>query len=144
MRVEADSIDEWFALAGPREADLRAMDALISAHTPDMERRFTTWEHGGAGLGYGRISYRTKAATEPTKIPVLGLAQQKRHLALYACAVIDGRYLAEIYQEQLGKVSCGKSCIRFTRFANIAEPGFVTMLEDVNERYRRGDHLYGH
>ena len=143
MRVEADSLEEWFATAGPRGEDLRLMDELITAHTPDMERAFKDWGFSGAGVGYGTISYRTKAAKEPTIIPVLGLAQQKRHLALYACAVVDGQYLAEKYQDQLGKVSCGKSCIRFTRFDNIDEAGFIAMLADVNERYRRGEHLYG-
>lgn len=77
------------------------------------------------------------------QIPVLGLAPQKRHLALYACVVVDGQYLAERYQDRLGKVSCGKSCIRFTRYDRIDEGGLQAMLADVNERYRRGDHLYG-
>ena len=39
---------------------------------------------------------------------------QKRHLSLYICAVVDGGYIAEARAERLGKVSCGKSCIRFT------------------------------
>ena len=29
------------------------------------------------------------------------------------CAVVEGEYLAEARTGQLGKVSCGKSCIRF-------------------------------
>lgn len=144
MRAEADTLEEWFALAGRREEDLRRMDEAIQVHAPDMERSFRTWEHGGAGLGYGTISYLTKNAKEPTTIPVLGLAQQKRHLALYACAVIDGQYLAEIHRDRLGSVDCGKSCIRFTRFDRISEEGLAAMLADVNERYARGDHLYGH
>lgn len=144
MRTEADTVEEWFAIAGRREEHLRQMDEAIQQHAPDMERSFRTWDHGGAGLGYGTISYLTKGAKEPTTIPVLGLAQQKRHLALYACAVIDGHYLAELYREQLGGVDCGKSCIRFTRFDRINPDGLAAMLADVNERYARGDHLYGH
>ena len=46
--------------------------------------------------------------------PLIALAAQKRHLSLYVCAVVDGGYLAEERAERLGKVSCGKSCIRFT------------------------------
>ena len=143
MRVDADTIEQWFAAAGPREADLRRMDAAITAYAPDMERVFKDWNFGGAGLGYGRIDYRTKSSPTLTQIPVLGLMPQKRHLALYACAVIDGQYLAERYREQLGGVSCGKSCIRFTAYDKLDESGLAAMLTDVNERYRRGDHLYG-
>ena len=46
--------------------------------------------------------------------PLIALAAQKRHLSLYVCAVVDGGYLAEARADRLGKVSCGKSCIRFT------------------------------
>ena len=61
MRVEADSLEEWFATAGPRGEDLRLMDELITAHTPDMERSFKDWGFSGAGVGCGTISYRTNA-----------------------------------------------------------------------------------
>lgn len=145
MRVEATAYDELFAAAGQREADLRRMDAAIVEHAPDLERWFSTGVGmGGAGIGYGTIDYRTKAAKEPTTIPVLGLVPQKRHLALYACVVVDGQYLAEKYAERLGRVSCGKSCIRFTRFDNVDPDGIAALLREVNERYRAGQHLFGH
>ncbi len=144
MRVEAEDIEQWFAAAGRRETDLRRMDATIQQHAPDLERLFTAWSHGGPGLGYGTISYRTRSAPTPTTIPVLGLAIQKRHLSLYACVVVDGDYLAERYAARLGRVSCGKSCVRFTRYDNLDEAGLVPMLQEINERYRRGETLYGH
>jgi hypothetical protein len=143
MLVEAETIDEWFAAAGDREPDLRRMDATITAYAPDLPRLFQAWDAGGPGLGYGVINYQPRSAKTVQQIPVLGLAPQKRHLALYACVVVDGQYLAERYQDRLGKVSCGKSCIRFTRYDRIDEGGLQAMLADVNERYRRGDHLYG-
>lgn len=131
-------IDTWFAEAGPREGDLRAVDELIRRHAPDMPRVLT-----GGMLGYGLLPYQPRSARTPTDLPVLSLANQKRHLSLYACAVIDGQYVAELYADRLGKVSCGKSCIRFTQAANLDEGGLAQMLSDLNDRYARGEKLYG-
>lgn len=131
-------IEAWFAGAGPREADLRAVDALIRQHAPDMTPGLS-----GDRLGYGVMSYQPRSATTPTDLPVLSLANQKRHISLYAFAVIDGRYIAELYADRVGAVSCGKSCIRFTRVANLDEAGLAEMLADINGRYARGESLYG-
>lgn len=131
-------IEPWFAAAGPREADLRAVDALIREHAPDMPPVLS-----GGMLGYGVLPYQPRSAKTPTDLPVLSLANQKRHISLYACAVIDGHYVAELYADRLGKVSCGKSCIRFTRVADLDEGGLVAMVSDLNDRYARGERLYG-
>ena len=104
-------LDAWFAAAGPREEDLRRVDALVMAAAPGIDRQLVG---GGAGmLGYGLMPYKPKSAKETTQVPLISLAAQKRHLSLYVFAVVDGRYLAEARAERLGKVSCGKSCIRF-------------------------------
>ena len=58
--------------------------------------------------------------------------------------VVDGHYLAERYAARLGRVSCGKSCIRFTRYDNVDETGLIDLLTEVNDRYARGEHLFGH
>lgn len=50
---------------------------------------------------------------------MIGLAAQKNHLSLYVCAGKEGKYLPEIYGSRLGKVSCGKSCIRFKRLEDL-------------------------
>ena len=133
-----DELDAWFAAAGPREKDLRAVDALIRRHAPDMPPVLT-----GGMLGYGILPYQPRSARTPTDLPVLSLANQKRHISLYACALVDGRYVAEIYGERLGRVSCGKSCIRFREAADLDTGGLATMLGDINDRYARGEKLYG-
>jgi hypothetical protein len=106
-------LDAWFAAAGPREEDLRRVDALVMAAAPGIDRQLVP---AGAGqmLGYGLMPYRPRSATETTRVPLISLAPQKRHLSLYVFAVVDGQYLAEARAGRLGKVSCGKSCIRFT------------------------------
>lgn len=131
-------IEAWFRAAGPREADLRALDSLVRRHAPDM-----TPVLSGDMLGYGVVAYQPRSAKAPTDLPILSLANQKRHISLYACALIDGQYVAELYADRLGKVSCGKSCIRFTRADNLDEDGLTAMLTDLNDRYARGERLYG-
>ena len=111
-------LDAWFAAAGPREQELRSVDALVMAAAPGIDRQLV-----GAGsgqmLGYGLMPYKPRSAKETTRVPLISLAAQKRHLSLYVFAVVDGQYLAEARAEQLGKVSCGKSCIRFTSLDRI-------------------------
>jgi hypothetical protein len=104
-------LDAWFAAAGPREEDLRRVDALVMAAAPGIDRQLVGT--GSGMLGYGLMPYKPKSAKETTQVPLISLAAQKRHLSLYVFAVVDGRYLAEARAERLGKVSCGKSCIRF-------------------------------
>ena len=105
-------LDAWFAAAGPREEDLRRVDALIMAAAPGIDRQLVP-AGSGQMLGYGLMPYKPRSAKETTQVPLISLAPQKRHLSLYVFAVVDGRYLAEARAEKLGKVSCGKGCVRF-------------------------------
>ena len=105
-------LDAWFAEAGPREEELRRVDALIMAAAPGIDRQLVG-SMGSRMLGYGLMPYKPRSAKQTTEVPLISLAAQKRHLSLYVFAVVDGRYLAEARAEKLGKVSCGKSCIRF-------------------------------
>ena len=109
----SQELDAWFAAAGPREEDLRRVDALVMAAAPGIDRQLVP-SGSGQMLGYGLMPYKPRSAKETTQVPLISLAAQKRHLALYVFAVVDGQYLAEARAEKLGKVSCGKSCIRFT------------------------------
>ena len=108
----SQELDTWFAAAGPREEDLRRVDALVMAAAQDIDRQLVP-AGSGQMLGYGLMPYKPRSAKEATRVPLLSLAPQKRHLSLYVFAVVDGRYLAEARAEQLGQVSCGRSCIRF-------------------------------
>ncbi len=105
-------IEDWFAAAGPREAELRATDALVVAAAPGIDRQLVP-VGSGLMLGYGLMPYRPGSAKETTQVPLISLAAQKRHLSLYVFAVVDGHYLAEARAGRLGKGSCGKSCVRF-------------------------------
>jgi hypothetical protein len=53
---------------------------------------------------------------------------QKNYVSLYVCAVIDGRYVAEAHKKELGKVSVGKSCIRFKKVEDVNLPALKKVI----------------
>jgi hypothetical protein len=125
-----DEIETWFAAAGPREAELRRVDALVREAAPDLDRRLAPAGSGHV-LGYGFLPYRPRSARETTLWPLVSLAAQKRHLSLYVCAVVDGAYLAETRAERLGRVSCGRSCVRFPSLDRIDTGELAALVRDA-------------
>jgi hypothetical protein len=134
-------IDEWFRAAGPREAELRRVDELVMAAVPGIDRQLVP-AGSGRMLGYGLMPYRPKSAKTTTMTPLIALAPQKRHLSLYVCAVVDGSYIAEARAEQLGTVSCGKSCIRFTSLDKVDSAALSTLVRDALAATKAGDNAY--
>ncbi len=126
----SDPIEEWFAAAGPREEELRRVDALVRDAAPGLDRQLVA-AGSGQVLGYGLMPYRPRSAKVTTQWPLVSLAAQKRHLSLYVCAVVDGRYLAETRAERLGKVSCGRSCVRFTALDRIDAGELAALVRDA-------------
>jgi hypothetical protein len=96
----------------------------------------------GAMLGYRFLPYRPKSAKETTLWPLIALAAQKRHLSLYVCAVVDGGYVAEERAERLGKVSCGKSCIRFTSLDTVNIEELRALVRDSVAATAAGRNAY--
>jgi hypothetical protein len=141
MNVQAASREEYIDIAGPRQADIEKLDQLIREELPNLEPVFFTSTSGGM-LGYGMRPYQPKSAKEPGEWPQLALAVQKNYLSLYVCVVTEGRYLAEKYQSELGKVSCGKSCIRFKKFEDLDLDGLRRMFNEIHQRDARGEILY--
>jgi hypothetical protein len=137
----SDPIEEWFAAAGPREAELRRVDALVRDAAPALDRELVP---AGAGqvLGYGLMPYRPRSAKETTRWPLVALAAQKRHLSLYVCAVVDGEYLPEARAERLGRVSCGKSCVRFTSLDRVDAGELAALVRDAAAVTSSGGNAY--
>ncbi|WP_228395197.1 DUF1801 domain-containing protein [Modestobacter roseus] len=131
-------MDDWFAAAGTREADLRATDALIRGAAPGIDRQLVPMGRAQV-LGYGLMPYRPRSAKETTMWPLLALAAQKRHLSLYVSAVVDGAYLAEARAAQLGRVSCGRSCIRFTALDRVDAAALAQLVRDAVASTARGE-----
>lgn len=102
-----DSIDE------PRKSQIIELDKFIKKSVPKLKPVFAY-----NMLGYGMFHYKTKSGSEG-EWPVIALASQKNYISVYVCAVKDGKYIAESNKEKLGKVSVGKSCIRFKRIEDV-------------------------
>jgi hypothetical protein len=117
MKLEAHSRTEYFAAAGERGAGLRRLDKIIRQSAPGLKPYLLDTE-SMTGLGFGKYHYKYASGKEVDWC-VIGLATQKNHFSLYICLARDGKYLAEIYRDRLGKVSCGKSCIRFKKIEDL-------------------------
>ena len=125
-----DAVGAWFAAAGAREAELRRVDALVGLAAPGIDRQLVP-TGSSSMLGYGLMPYRPRSAKESTTWPLIALAAQKRHLSLYVCAVVDGAYLPEVRAERLGRVSCGKSCIRFSSLDRVDTAELRALVRDA-------------
>jgi hypothetical protein len=137
----SDEIDSWFAAAGDREHELRRVDELITAAAPGIDRQLVP-VGATAMLGYGLMPYRPRSAKVATMLPLISLAPQKRHLSVYVCAVVDGAYLAESRADRLGKVSCGKSCVRFTSLDRVDTDELAALVRDAVAATAAGQNGY--
>lgn len=77
-------------------------------------------------LGYGSFKYLNHRKEE-IDWPIIALANQKNYISVYVCAMDSGEYLAEKNKDKLGKVSVGKSCIRFKKLEDVN----LDVLKDV-------------
>lgn len=112
--VGAGSVDEYFAMLNEeRREQLGVIDDLIRSTVPNLQRYFAS-----NMIGYGKFKY-TDYKKREADWPIIALASQKNYISLYVCAIADGEYLAEKYQDDLGKVSVGKSCIRFKKLDDV-------------------------
>ena len=68
--------------------------------------------------GYGSFQYKNNKKQE-LDWPIIALASQKNYISLYICAVDNGEYIAEKNKKDLGKVSVGRSCIRFEKLEDL-------------------------
>lgn len=130
MKVEANSFEEFFAAAGKWEEPLRALDKLIVAELPDLKRELFSGM-SITMIAYGVQPYKTKSGLEG-EWPLIAIAPQKNYASLYACVCKNGQYLAEKYAKDLGKASCGKSCIRFKKLEDLNLETVKKMLREVS------------
>src|SRR3989344_7804956 len=112
--TKAKSVKEYLhALPPDRREPIEFLHALIQKISPKLQPHFAS-----NMLGYGSFPYKNYKK-EMIEWPVIALASQKHYISLYVCAVQNGKYIAEIYKKDLGKVSVGKSCIRFKKLSDL-------------------------
>lgn len=112
--TKAESVSEYMrALPPERKVPIQFLHTLIQTVAPSLKPHFAY-----NMLGYGSFPYKNYKK-EMIEWPVIALASQKHYISLYVCAADKGKYLAEKYAQDLGKVSVGKSCIRFKKIEDL-------------------------
>ena len=113
------------SLSSDRRAVLTALHKAIRKAAPSLK------PHIAYGMiGYGRYHYRYASGREGDA-PVVGLASQKRYISLYICCCGKDGYLPEKNKKRLGKVSVGKSCIRFRRLEDLNLPVALELVRQA-------------
>lgn len=112
--TRAKTVQEYLQdLTPDRREVIEFLHAFIQKTAPTLKPHFAS-----NMLGYGSFPYKNYKK-EMIEWPVIALASQKQYISLYVCAVINGKYIAETYQKELGKVSVGKSCIRLKKLSDL-------------------------
>lgn len=112
--VKAKSVKEYMRNLPPdRQVIIGSIDKFIRKAAPTLKSHFAY-----NMLGYGSFKYKNYK-NQTIDWPTVALASQKNYISLYICSIIDGEYIAEKYKNELGKVSVGKSCIRFKKIDDL-------------------------
>ncbi len=113
--TKATTVKDYIVqLPAERREIIEALHTFIQKTTPSLKPHFAY-----NMLGYGSFPYKNYKK-ENIEWPVVALASQKNYISLYVCCVVDnGTYIAEKFAKDLGKVSVGKSCIRFKKLEDL-------------------------
>jgi uncharacterized protein YdhG (YjbR/CyaY superfamily) len=106
-----------------RRKILKTIDKVIRETAPELSEFFAYNMPGYGAFDY--VNYKK----ENIKWPVISMASQKNYVSVYVCAVVDGQYIAEKYKDDLGKVSVGKSCIRFKKLEDLNLETFKKVIK---------------
>lgn len=123
--VKAKSVEEYLAqVPTDRQELINFLHSFIQKSVPKLKSHFAY-----NMIGYGSFEYINNKK-EVLPWPVISLANQKNYISIYVCAVGDkGKYLVEQHAKELGKVSVGKSCIRFKKLEEINLPALKKVLQ---------------
>ncbi|MBM7560392.1 DUF1801 domain-containing protein [Marinitoga litoralis] len=116
MKIEAKTIEEFIEKCGDRKDDIIFLDNYIMSILPNI-KRYLYSSKSITMLSYGEVPYKT--TTYEGLFPLIGLTPQKNNISLYITIWKDGKTLPELYGKKLGKVSVGKSCVRFKKVENL-------------------------
>jgi hypothetical protein len=113
-QTKAKTAKEYFdALPEERKKPMKVIDKFIRKVSPTLKPNFLY-----NMPGYGVFKYQNHKK-QILHWPVIALASQKNYMSLYVCALDKGEYIAEKHKNHLGKVSVGRSCIRFKKIEDL-------------------------
>jgi uncharacterized protein YdhG (YjbR/CyaY superfamily) len=132
--TKATTVGDYLkAVPKERKASIEYLHKFIQSAAPKLKPHFAY-----NMLGYGSFLYRNYKH-ETISWPLVALANQKNYISLYVCAFSGKQYLAEKYKTELGKVSVGKSCIRFKKLEDLKLP----VLKDLIRQAAKNPGLMG-
>ena len=109
----------------PRKAEMESLHKLIRKTVPSLKPFIIS-----GMIGYGPYQYKSKSGREGEWCTI-ALASQKHYISVYICSVTkEGEYIAEKNAKMLGKVSVGKSCIRFKKMEDVNIDVFIDILKE--------------
>ena len=114
MKSTATNVPEYLAeLHADRQAALKKVLSVIKKALPGAKD----------SMQYGMPSYDLNGI-------VCGLASQKNYIALYVCEP----ELVEAHREALGKLNCGKGCIRFRKIEELPLEAISEILKEAQAK----------
>lgn len=128
MRLEAETIEEYFEAAGDKGDGLQEIDAIVTSTAPDLKRQLFSGP-SVTMVGYGEMNWERPSGSGVW--PLIGVAAQKQYISIYVAAVRDGQTLAEHYTDKLGKTNNGKNCIRFRRMEDVDPTVLADAVRDA-------------
>ena len=128
MKSEAKTPTEYInSLEEPRKTQIKKLHSLIRKTVPSLK------PHMKFGmLGYGTYHYKYASGREGDWM-IIGLANQKNYISLYACLSDGKQYVAEKHKKELPKTNIGKSCIRFRKLEDVDLNVIKRILKETNQ-----------
>jgi hypothetical protein len=127
--TKARTVKEYLnAVPAERKDIIAFLDRFIRKTVPKLRPHFAY-----NMLGYGSFPY-VNDKKETLSWPTIALANQKNYVSIYVCSIDKGVYLAEKHKKELGKVSVGRSCVRFRKLKDVNLPGLRKVLQLAAKR----------
>ncbi len=124
--IKAKSTKEYIASVPKERRDIIIfLDTFIKKSAPKLKPHLAY-----NMLGYGSFPYKNYKK-DLIEWPTIALANQKNYISLYVCSIDNGQYVAEKYKKELGKVSVGRSCIRFKKLDDVNLKTLEKVLEEA-------------
>jgi hypothetical protein len=138
MVIKYKTISEYiYSLSPEQKRTVRFLDTLIRKTATKLKRKL--WQQklwGGLNvsiIGYGEYGQVYNTGKKVSWF-LIGLTAYKNNYSIYINAVYDKKYLAEANKKRLGKVSVGKSCIRFKKLEDL---NVVVLQELVRQAHTK-------
>lgn len=123
-KVKPTTVKEYLAsVPAERKEAIDFLHTFIQRAAPSLKPHFAY-----NMLGYGSFPY-VNYKKEKIMWPTVAMASQKNYISVYVCALDAKKYIAEKHKDELGKVSVGKSCIRFKKLEDVNLPVLKKVIQ---------------